>query len=315
MKSLLLAALILCSFAAKAEFPEKMIRFIVPFPAGTITDIVGRKVADEIRKDLNQVVLAENKPGAFGVIAGQALLSAPADGYTVMLVGVTTAASNVSLMKKLPFDPLKDFAPIGFVAEFPFFLVTRPSLPVNNIAELTAYGRQNPGKLTFASGASSSQVAAAQLASMLGIRVTPVLYLSAAKALTDVMGERVDLLMADIALGVPQARAGKVRGLGVSSRERFTLAPEFPTLHEAGVPGYEMIVWFGLVTAAKVPPEIIAKLSASLTRALNNDSVVKSFATQGLAARSSTPAEFGAFLKSEVARWARMIKEAGIEPQ
>jgi len=315
MIKLIFVALFLCSFPAMAEFPDRMIRFIVPFPAGTLTDIVGRKVADEMRKDLNQVVVVENKPGAFGVVGGQALLSAPADGYTVMLVGVTTAASNVTLLKKLPFDPLKDFSPIGFVAEFPFFLVARPGLQVNNISELVAYGRQNPGKLTFASGASSSQVAAAQLASVLGIQVTPVLYLSAAKALNDVMGERVDLLMADIALAMPQARAGKVKGLGVSSRERFALAPEVPTLNEAGVPGFEMIVWFGLVSAAKVPPEITAKLSASLARSVKSDSLVKNFAAQGVAARSSTASEFGAFLNSEVHRWAKMIKEAGIEPQ
>ncbi len=314
-KLLLFAALFLCALAARAEFPEHSFHFIVPFPSGTATDFVGRRLADEMRKDLNQPFVVENKPGAHGVVGGQALLSAPADGYTVMLVGVTTAASNVTLLKSLPFHPLRDFAPIGYVAEFPFFLIAGLDAPFNNIPELIAYAKQHPKKVTFASGAVSSQVAAAQLASQLGIQVTLVPYLSSVKALTDLMGGRLDLVFSDFSVGLVQARAGKVKPFGVSSRERYPLAPEVPTLAEAGAPGYEMIVWFGLVANAKVPPEIIAKLSASLNRSLKSEPLVKSFAAQGLTAKGSTPAEFGAFLKSEVQRWAKMTKEAGIEPQ
>lgn len=306
---------LLAGAAAANTYPDKPIRMIVPFPAGSITDVVARALGEQMAKSLGQPIVIDNRAGANGIIGTQGAAQSAADGYTVLIVGVTTAASNVSLFKKLPYDPVKDLRPVGSVADTPYLLVSSPDTPARTVAELFAYGKQNPGKLTYAYGSGSAQVFGAKLAHMGGIEVMPVSYRGGPQALTDVMANQVNLTFTDFSNGYQQARAGKVKVLGASTRERFALAPEIPTLDETGAPGFDLTVWFGLMAPAGVPDAIVSKLSAALHSALDDKALVERFHAQGLVAKKDTPAEFGAFVRAEIDKWATIIKEVGIEPQ
>ncbi|WP_198971205.1 Bug family tripartite tricarboxylate transporter substrate binding protein [Xylophilus sp. ASV27] len=310
-------ALLACTGAAAqgGSYPDRPIRLIVPFPAGSITDVVARSLAEPMSLDLGQAFIIDNKPGANGIIGTQAAAQSKPDGYTLVVVGVTTAASNVSLFKKLPYDPAKDLAPIGGVAETPYLLVGSHETPGKTVGELFAWGRQHPGKLTYAYGSGSAQVFGAKLAHMGRMEVTPVSYRGGPQALTDVMSNQVNLTFTDFANGLQQAKAGRVKVYGVSTRERFALATDLPTLQESGAPGFDLTVWFGLMAPAGLPPETTQRLSASLDKALATDELVKRFAAQGLSVKLQKPAPFGDFVKSEIAKWAGIVKEVGIQPE
>ncbi len=316
MKSLIAGiALGLAATVAQAAFPDKPIRLVVPFPSGSGTDIVARELAEEMSKDLKQPIIIDNKGGAQGIIGVQAAVASPAYGYTLLILGVTTCASNVSLYKRLPYSPMRDFTPIGMVADSPIVLVGSPKVPANTLAELVAYGQANPGKLSYGFGSGSAQVAAARVASMGKFQALPVAYKGSPQALIDVMSGQVDFMFVDLSVAVSQLAAGKVKAFGVSTKARFPQAPTIPSIHEAGLPGYDLSVWFGLAGPAGIPPEITARLSAALNAALKSPRLVQKFETKGLATKASTPAEFGAFLKSEIELWGMMIREAGIPAQ
>lgn len=298
-----------------ANYPDHPIRMVVPFPPGSITDVVARSLGKHMAADLGQPVVVENKPGANGIIGTHDVVRAKPDGYTLVVVGVSTAASGVSLFKDLPYDPAKDLAPIGAVAETPYLLVGTPKVAGANVGELYAYGRQHPGKLTYAYGSGSAQVFGAKLASMGGIKFTEVPYRGGPQALTDVIGGTVDLTFTDLANGLQQARAGKVKAYGVSTPERFALAPDIPTLNETGAPGFNLTVWFGLMGPAGLPQPVSARLARSLDKALANKELQETYARQGLSVKTQSPAEFGAFVSAEIDKWAAIVKETGIQPQ
>lgn len=313
-----LIAALCCSLfavAAAAEYPDKPVKIMVPFPAGSMTDVVARQLAEEMAKDLKQPVIIDNKGGASGIIGTQAAVNAPADGYTLLMVGVTTGASNVAMYRKLPYDPVKDFTPIGLIADSPLLLVAGPRINVKDTRDLLRQGKESPGKLSYSYGSGSSQVASAKFVAMGGLQVLPVPYKGSPQALTDVMGGQVDFMMIDLALAIPQIQAGKIKPLGVTTRERFPLVPEIPTLHEAGVPGYELSIWFGMAAPAKLPPDITQRVSTALHKALRSDETRRKFASWGLEPRTSTPADFGAMLKREVDVWGALVKAANIPQQ
>lgn len=300
---------------AAATYPDRPIRMVVPFPPGSITDVVARSLGQHMATDLGQPVVVENKPGANGIIGTHDVARSKPDGYTLVVVGVSTAASGVSLFKDLPYNPAKDLAPIGAVAETPYLLVGSPKVAGSNVGELFAYGRQHPGKLTYAYGSGSAQVFGAKLATMGNINVTPVPYRSGPQALTDVIGGTVDLTFTDMANGLQQARAGKVKTYGVSTPERFALAPDIPTLNESGAPGFDLTVWFGLMGPADLPEPVVDRLARSLDAALADKDLQQAYARQGLTVKTQSPAEFGAFIGAEIEKWAAIVKETGIPPQ
>ncbi|WPL81594.1 tripartite tricarboxylate transporter substrate-binding protein [Bordetella hinzii] len=317
MSKTLLALVLGMSLAttAAAAYPDRPIRMMVPFPPGSITDVVARSLGQGMSAQLGQPVVVENKPGANGIIGTNDVARAKPDGYTLVVVGVSTAASGVSLFKDLPYDPARDLTPIGAVAETPYLLVGGHGVAGANVGELFAYGRQHPGKLTYAYGSGSAQVFGAKLAAMGNMTVTPVPYRGGPQALTDVIGGTVDLTFTDLANGLQQARAGKVKVYGVSTPERFALTPDIPTLNESGAPGFDLTVWFGLMGPAGLPPDITGTLARALDAALASDALREAYARQGLSVKTQSPAEFGAFVRSEIDKWSGIVKEAGIPPQ
>lgn len=313
-----LALALCCGFmsaAANARYPDHAIKLVVPFPAGSATDTVARQLAEEMSKDLGQAIVVDNKPGAQGIIGVNATVNAAPDGYTLVLLGVTTGASNVSLFKHLPYDPIKDLTPVGMIAESPIVLVAAPGFGPNDTAQLYELGRKNPGKLTYGYGSGSAQVAAAKLVSMGGIKTMPVPYKGSPQALTDVMSGRVDFMFVDLSLAIPQIEGGKLKALGVTTKGRFPVVPDIKSINESGAPGYELVVWFALSGPAKMPADVTNRISRSLNTALQSKDLQQKYAALGLAVKSSSPAEFASFLKSEINNWGALIKAAGIPPQ
>jgi tripartite-type tricarboxylate transporter receptor subunit TctC len=259
--------------------------------------------------------VVDNKPGAQGIIGVNAAVGSPPDGYTVVMLGVTTGASNVTLFKKLPYDPIRDLTPVGMIAESPIVLVAAPQFAPNNAKELFELGRKEPGKLTYAYGSGSAQVAAAKLVDMGGIKTVSVAYKGSPQALTDVMSRQVDFMFVDLSLAVPQIQGGKLKALGVTTPSRFSIVPDIPALNESGAQGYQLVVWFALAGPAGMPKPVVDRLSASLKQALASKKLQDKYASHGLEVKPSTPDEFGTFLKSEIASWGDSIRKAGIAPQ
>jgi tripartite-type tricarboxylate transporter receptor subunit TctC len=306
---------VVAAHAALGAYPDHPIRLVVPFPAGSGTDVVGRVLGQVMSQDLGQPIVVDNKGGAQGIIGVQATTSAPADGYTLVILGVTTGASNVSLFRKLPYQPSRDLTMLGMVGESPIVLVASPKLGVGTAGELFDKARQQPGKLSYGYGSGSAQVAAAKLVAMGEVKVLPVPYKGSPQVMTDLIAGQIDFTLTDISLAIPQMKAGLVKGLGVTSKERFPLLPDLPPINESGAPGYDLVVWFALAAPAKLPEPIVQRLSASLKKALADPELVRRFAEQGLAPKYSSPADAAAFVKSEIVEWGKLIKQAGIEPQ
>jgi tripartite-type tricarboxylate transporter receptor subunit TctC len=318
MRTFLLAlccGMLMTSVGAQAAYPDHPIKLIVPFPAGSATDTVARTLAEGMSQDLGQPIVVDNRPGAQGIVGVNAVTRAPADGYTLLILGVTTGASNVSLYKNLPYDPLKDFTPLGMVAESPIVLVAAPGFAANSTAELFKLGREKPGKLTYAYGSGSAQVAGAKLLEMGGIKAVGVSYRGSPQALTDVMSGQVDFMFVDLSLAVPQIQGGKLKALGVTSRHRFPVVPDIPAINESGAPGYELVVWFALAGPADLPKPVVDRLSKSLNKALDGPVLQEKYAGLGLAVKHSTAPEFAEFLKREIANWGELVRKAGIPPQ
>lgn len=301
--------------AHASDYPSRPVKMVVPFPAGSITDVVARALSDEMARDLGKPFIIDNKPGANGIVGTREAVQAPADGYTIVIVGVTTAASNVSLFKKLPYSPTKDLAPIGGVAVTPYLLVGSHKTPGKTVADLFDYGKSNPEKLSYAYGSGSAQIFGAKLAHMGGIKMIHAPYKGGPQALTDVMGGQVDLTFTDFANGLQQARAGKVKIYGTSTLERFELAKDIPTLHESGAKGFDLTVWFGLMAPTGLPEAITQRLNASLDKALQSTALMERFQAQGLMPMPQSAQQFGQFVQSEITKWGSIIKEIGIEPQ
>ncbi|ALM86723.1 ABC transporter substrate-binding protein [Bordetella sp. N] len=309
------ACAVMAPMLAYGAYPDRPIRIVVPFAAGSLTDIVFRDLAVELNKELKQTIVIENKPGASGIVGTQMAVGAAADGYTLLSVGVTNGASNKSLFRSLPYDPAKDFTSIGKVAESPYLLVVDGRSKVNSLQDLYAIARKEPASVTYGYASGSAQVSGSMLARAGGVKFAEIPYKNSPQILTDIIGNIVQTTLTDFASGMAMVRSGKLKALGVTTKERFPLAPDLPTLSEMGAKDYEIIVWFGLVAPAGLPAPIQKRLSVALNKALASPDLVERFKNQGLTARSSTPEAFAKFIDGEIVTWGKMIDLAGIPPQ
>ena len=303
------------SAATAQDYPAKSFTFYVPFAAGSATDALARALGQGITAETKQNVVNDNRPGANGIIATQAFMRTPADGYSVLIATNTTHAANEHLYKKIPYDPVRDFTPVTALARGGQVMIVHPRVPVKTVKEFIALAKRQPGKLTFGSGSSSSRVASELFQQMAGLKLVHVPYKSNPMAVTDLVGGHIDMMITDVVTGLPQVQAGKVRALGVSSPKRMPNVPELPTIAEAGVKGYELTFWFAAYLPAKAPPAVAARLRELLISATKSAPADKFFKTTGIEPWTTTSAELEKFQASESAKWAKVIKAAGIEPE
>ncbi len=313
----LAAALAFTGTAALAQsFPAKPINFVVPFAAGSATDQLARALGADITAQTKQSVVVDNKAGASGFIAAQQVARAAPDGHTVLITTNTTQAANEHLYKKLPYDPVKDFAPLSLLGKGGQIMVVRADYPTKTVGEFLARAKKEPGKLSFGSGSSSSRTAGELLQQMADIKLLHVPYKSNPIALTDLLGGQIDTMITDMSTGLPQVKAGKLRALGVSSAKRSPLAPEVPTIAEAGVKGYEMGYWFAAYAPAGTPPAVVKRLNELLVHAAKSPEAAKAFyEPSGTEVATSSPEDLTKFQAAESQKWGRIIKAAGIQPE
>lgn len=314
--SLLLAALIgnAPALAAEQPYPSNIIRMIVPYSAGGTGDQIGRLMGDKLGELLGQRVLIDNKPGAGGNIGAEAAVRAPADGYTVVMAA-TSLASNPSLQKKMSFDPLKDLVPISQCCGVPMVVVVHPALPIRSIAELVAYAKAKPGRLTFASSGigTSSHLAAELFKQQAGVDLIHIPYKVDSQAMPDLVGGNVDLMFMFQTSALPQIKAGKLRALAVSTTKRSPAAPDVLSVAEAGVPGCEFIGWFGLFAPAGTPKPVADSLAAASVKAVQAPEIRAKLIELGYVPVGETPAAFDAFFRAEVAKWARVARDGKLQ--
>ncbi|OZI18986.1 ABC transporter substrate-binding protein [Bordetella genomosp. 9] len=301
--------------ATADEFPSRPITFVVPFAAGSATDQIARALAQGVTEQTGQAVVIEDKPGASAMIGAQDVARAKPDGYRVLITTNTTHAANEHLYKRLQYDPVKDFEPITLLGKGSQIMVVNPSFPAKTVGEFLAMARKEPGKLSFGSGSSSSRIAGELLQQMANVKLLHVPYKSNPLALTDLLGGQISTMITDMATGLPQVQSGKLRALGVTTLKRSALAPDVPTIAEAGVPGYEMGYWFAAYAPAGTPADVVKRLHTLLTKATEGAPAKQFYATTGTEAETSTPAELAAFQKAESKKWQTIIKQAGIEPE
>ena len=311
----LIAASLVAATAMAQDYPSKPITFVVPFAAGSATDQIARAIGQSVAEQSKQSVVTENKPGASGFLAAQQVAKAPADGYTVLITTNTTHAANEHLYKSMPYDPVKDFAPVSLLGKGGQIMIVNPKVEAKSVGEFLALAKKSPGKLTFGSGSSSSRIAGELLQQMAGIQILHVPYKSNPLAITDLLGGQIDMMITDTATGLPQVKGGKVRALGVTASKRIALAPEIPTIDEAGVKGYEMGYWFAAYVPAKTPPAVVKRLQEMLVAASKSPAAVKFYESTGTEAVTSTPDELGKFQTAESQKWGRIIKAANIQPE
>jgi tripartite-type tricarboxylate transporter receptor subunit TctC len=308
--SLFVAAAVAPAYAQ--SYPTKAIRIVVPFPAGGTTDILARAVGQKLTEEWKQQVIIDNRPGAGANIGAEVAAKAPADGYT--LFGISTIhCINPSLYSKLAYDPIRDFAPVTLVAETSQVLAVHPSLPVKTVKEFIAYAKARPGQLNYSSAGNGSQphLTAEMFKTQTGVNYVHVPYKGAPPAMVDLLAGQVALTFATAPSAVPHVKSGKIRALGVSTAKRISALPEVPTIAEAGVAGFEASGSNGLVVPAGVPAAIIERLNATIVKIVNEPATRKYLSEQGADPRTMTPAEYGDYLKSEVAKWAKVVKASG----
>ena len=313
--ALLPASLFWAGSVQAQAYPAKQVRFIVPFAAGSATDSVARLVGAHVTEATGQTVLVENRAGASGIIGAEAAARVPADGYTLLIGTNTTNAANASLFKTLPYSQQKDFAPVSLIGTAGLIATVHPSLPVKSIAELTALAKKNPGKLGFGEGSASSRASVEMYKEMAGIDFLRVPYKSNPQAVTDLVSGQVVLMIADMVTLLPQVKAGKLRALAVSTPKRLAILPDLPTMSEAGVKGYELTVWFAGFMPSGSPADAIKRMAELFGGATKTAKMQEFFVNFGGATQSSTPDELGRFVASETAKWARIVKSAGIVPE
>lgn len=309
------ACLALPAGSAWAEFPDKPIRFVVPFAAGSATDQLARAIGQAVTVDSKATVVVDNKPGANGFIAASDVAKAAPDGYTVLITTNTTHAANEHLFKKLPYDPVKDYTPLSALGRGGQIMVVNPQVPAKTVGEFIALAKKEPGKLSFGSGSSSSRIAGELFQQMAHVQLLHVPYKSNPLAITDLLGNQIQMMITDTATGLPQVKTGKLRALGVSGKARSPLAPDVPTIDEAGVKGYEMSYWFAAYAPAGTPPAVVTKLNQMLVKAAKSDTASNFYKSTGTEVFTSTPAELAKFQTQESDKWGRIIKAANIQPE
>ncbi len=319
MRKLLLSFIVsLCATTSVLAqvYPSRPIRVIAPFGAGGGGDTTIRLMAQHLSAAMGQPVVVENRPGVNGVIGTQEVQRSPADGYTLLYGGNTVYAANSSLMKKLPYDPVKDFASVTRVGMMPFVLVVNPATPFQNLKDFIGYARDNPGKLNFASSSASGHVAGAMLSRMAGVKLVHVPYKASSNGMMDVLSGVVPAMIVDLLPALPHIQSGKLRALGVTTPTRAVLMPSVPTMAEAGgLPGYELMGWMAMAAPAGTRPDIVARLNTEVTKILAKPDIKEAFLKAGVEVSTSSPEGMTSFVIAERDKWAAMVKEAGITPE
>ncbi len=308
----LLAAGALAGQAMAQQYPTKAIRIVVPFPAGGTSDILSRAIGQKLTEEWKQPVIVDNRPGASANIGADIVVKSPPDGYT-LLCASTIHTINPSLYSKLSYDPVRDFTPITLIAATSQVLAVHPSVPVKTVKEFIAYAKKRPGQLHYSSAGNGSQphLTAEMFRARTGIDIVHVPYKGAPPQLADLIAGHVALTFATSPTAVPQVRAGKLRALGVSTAKRIAALPDVPTIAEAGVPGFEASGANGLVGPAGMPPAIVERLNAAVVRIVKEPAMSKYLSDQGAEPWTTTPGEYGAYIKSEVVKWAKAVKDSG----
>jgi tripartite-type tricarboxylate transporter receptor subunit TctC len=315
VRGLILACLAFAHVAYAQDYPAKPIRFIVGFAPGGVTDIVARALGQKLYERLGQQVVVDNRAGGSGTIAAVMTAKSPPDGYTLLMSSISTMATNVSTVAKLPYDPLRDFAPITLVLVTPYLATVQAALPANTLREFIALAKAQPGRLNFGSSGTGggAHLAVELFKVMAGIELTHVPYKGASLALTDLMGGHIQLTFSQPPIVLPHIKSGKVKGLAITSAQRLAALPEFPTFAESGVAGYDATSWQGLVAPAGTPRAIVMKLNSEIRRALQLPEIGARLAAEGSEAGNTTPDEFGAYIRREIAKWARVVKGSGLK--
>ena len=314
----LLMLLLAAAPAALAQgYPARPVRIVVPFPPGGGTDIGTRIFAQKLQEALAQPVVIENRAGASGVVGTELAAKSAPDGYTLMMGNIGTHAINVSLFAKLPYDPVRDFAPVSQVALLPMFLLVHPAVPAKSVAELIALAKARPGQINYSSSGAGGMphVSAELFRTMAGVQMVHIPYKGGGPAVADLVGGQVQVSFATVLESIAHVKAGKLRALGVSSSKRSAAMPELPTLAEAGLPGYESGSWLGLYAPAATPKEIVARLGAETMRIVRLPDVREKLLQQGAEPVGGTAAELAATLQSDIAKYARVLREAGVKPE
>lgn len=315
-KNLLATAIMLClPLAAQAQdYPNRPITFVVPFGPGSATDQLARAIGQGVTEQSGQTVVIENKPGASAMIGASDVARAAPDGYRVLITTNTSQSANPHLYKKLSYDPIKDFEPVTLLGTGGQIMVVNPSSPAKTVEDFIKLAKENPGKLTFGSGSSSSRIAGELFQQMAGVELLHVPYKSNPLVISDLLGGQIDMMMADMATGLPQAQSNKLRALGVTTSEPSPLAPAVPTIASAGVPGYEMGYWFGAYVPANTPAPVVSKLHDLLVGATTRTAATQFYTQTGTQPVTSSPEELASFQKAETEKWGIIIKKANIQP-
>ena len=302
--------------SANAQYPTKPIRMIVPYAAGGTTDVLARIMADKIGASLGQTVIVEYKPGAGGTIGAEAAARSPNDGYTIVMGAPGSHSTATSLYAKLPYDPVKDFAPIIHVANVPNSIIVHPNVPVKSVPELIAYAKANPGVLTYGSAGTgaTTHLTGELFALLANVKLTHIPYKGSGQAMVDLLGGQIQMMFENLPGAANQIRAGKVRGLAVTSLRRSPAFADLPAVSET-LPGFEVVAWFGLFAPAGTPVPIVARLNAESDKALRMADVREKIAQAGSDPIGGTPEDLAKFLAGDIAKWVRVTREAGIKPQ
>lgn len=309
------AAVLALSEAATAQtYPSRPVRLIVPNSAGGPMDSITRLVAQRLAENIEQPVVVENRPGGNAILGTELVAKSPADGYTVAMIALSHAV-NPALRERMPYDAVKDFTPIGLAASGPMLLTVHPSLPARSVPELVKFARARPGQINCASSGSGStaHMALALLTHATKIEIVHVPYKGAAQAVTDAVAGHVTMYFGGIQSLLPHAKAGRLRALAVSTARRSVAAPDIPTVEETGIPGYEVSGWFGMAGPARMPPDVVARLSSQLARSVGAPDLQAKLSAIGAEAQFMTPDEFGRYIENELAKWRRVVQTAGIK--
>jgi tripartite-type tricarboxylate transporter receptor subunit TctC len=302
-----------CPVATAQPYPSRQVSLVVPFPAGSATDGVARRLADSLKEATGATVIVENKPGADGNLAALSVLRAEPDGYAIFVTTNSTHAANVNLFNAMPYDPKADFAAVAGIMTIPMMLTVKPEFPAKSVGEFVAYAKSREKPLAFASGNTSSRGAAELFRSRAGVPMQHVPYRGMPQALTDVVGGQVELIFADTSTGIGLVRDGTLRAIAVTASKRLTSLPDVPTIAESGLPGYEFAAWVGVFVHAKTPREIVTKLNHLVTVFVNNPATTAYLQTIGATPFPSTPEQLAAFAEADTKRWAEIVEVAKME--
>ncbi|MDB5808077.1 MAG: hypothetical protein JWN94_199 [Betaproteobacteria bacterium] len=313
---LLMALLLALSIEGAAQsYPTKPVRIVVGFAAGGATDIAGRLIAQKLSEATGQSYFVDNRPGASATIGSEFVARSAPDGYTLLIAATTSHSILPSLMTKLSYDPLRDYAPVSLLATSPLLLALHPSLPIRSVTDMIKLARAKPGQLSFGAGGTGTppHMAGELFKQMAGVQMLYVPYKGEAPAISDLIGGQISLIFSNVVAVLPQVQAGRLRGIAVTAENRLPTLPEYPTVGESGVPGFAVDSWFGLVAPAGTSSDVIAKLNADTGRGMNQPDVRDRLASQGLFVKTGTPAELTSLMQSEIAKWKKVVTAAGLK--